>query len=119
MDNVVDEDADGDDMDLGDDLSGYDHDELFFGFEQNDDIGLSNEELDAFFDNVHDVAKSTTETDGVSNVLKLMPPTFDQIADTSANMDTTSRIPPLPVATPTSLPSECDLFMTQDPQPPL
>ena len=113
MDNVIDEDDDEEFVDLGGDLTGDDIDDLIFGFKQDQDIRLSTEDLDAFFDNVNDVAQSAMETEGVSSVLQVTPPTLDEMADTTANLDTTSRIPPLLVATLTSLPSESDLILTQ------
>nr|KAJ0212894.1 hypothetical protein LSAT_V11C400222420 [Lactuca sativa] len=56
MDNVVNEDEGEDDMDQGEDLNCYDNDDLFFGCGQDQDIRLSIKDLDAFFDNVNEVA---------------------------------------------------------------
>ena len=107
-----DEDDDAANMDQGGDLSGFDDDELLFNFEQGDDLRPSNKEINPFFDDVHDVVQSTMETEGVGNVLKVTPPTTNQMANTSVNLDSTIRIPPLIVATPATLPSEGHLSMT-------
>ncbi|XP_023765268.1 pheromone-processing carboxypeptidase KEX1-like [Lactuca sativa] len=85
-DDSNDDEEEGEDvMNLGDDVVGFnddDDDELFFVFEKNDDFRPSDEELHEFFDDVHDVVHPTTETGGVSSVLKVTPPTFDQMAET-------------------------------------
>ncbi|XP_023748790.1 uncharacterized protein LOC111897048 [Lactuca sativa] len=121
MDNVVEDDNDDDDeddddvenMDSGDDQTGYDNDDLLFGFKHGKDVRLSTEYLDAFSDNINDVAETATKTEGSGDILKATPPTSTQMAGPSTDMDTTSRIPPLPVAIPTFLPSDSDLNLTQ------
>nr|KAJ0204497.1 hypothetical protein LSAT_V11C500233850 [Lactuca sativa] len=114
IENVVNEDDGEDDMDQCEDLNGYDNDDLIFGFEQDQDIWLSAKDLDDFFNNVNKVAQSATETEGDDDVLKTTPPTSTQMVDPSNIMDSTSRIPPLPVDIPKSLPSEDDLTLTHD-----
>nr|KAJ0218223.1 hypothetical protein LSAT_V11C300140940 [Lactuca sativa] len=81
MDNVVEEEDDddeddyADDMAIGGELSGYDNDDLLFGLRQGQDVRLSTEDLDAFFENVNDVAETATETEGFGDILKATPPT--------------------------------------------
>ncbi|KAL7589184.1 hypothetical protein Lser_V15G40938 [Lactuca serriola] len=68
-----DDDDDEENMDLVGDLSGYDNDDLFFGIKQSHDIRLRREDLDAFFDNVNDVAQTPMETKGLDDVIKATP----------------------------------------------
>ncbi|XP_023737742.1 nuclear polyadenylated RNA-binding protein 3-like [Lactuca sativa] len=107
MENVEDED----DMYQGEDLSGYDQDDLFFINDHNDEIRISNEDLETFLANVNEVAQPAMETEGVRDVLNVTPPTSDQMVDPLTNMDTTSRIPHFLVANPSTFPFESDPSM--------
>nr|KAJ0208324.1 hypothetical protein LSAT_V11C500263370 [Lactuca sativa] len=79
MENVKEKDDGEDDLDQSEDLL-------------NQDIRLSIEDVDAFFDNANEVAQSATETNGDDDVLKTTPLTSTQMANPSNIMDTTSRI---------------------------
>ncbi|CAH1435650.1 unnamed protein product [Lactuca virosa] len=117
-----DDDEDDDDENDGDegveiiqggDTLGFNDDDFFFDFEPN------NDDLSLFFDDFNDVGISPTETEGDPNILKVPFQTPDQMADIIAKPDSTARIPPQAVATPTIIPSESDLQETQASQPPL
>lgn len=96
----VDDDDDDDNVDdeglemdqEGDTLGFDDDDDLFFDFEHNDD------DLRSFFDDVNNVVKPSTKTEGDANILKVPPPTTDQMDDIIAKLYSTARIPPQAVA---------------------
>lgn len=102
-----------------DDLLGFDDNELFFDFEQSNDFEPRNDDRNSFFEDSNDGVHPTMETEGDANVHEVMPPTTDQMADVNANLDSTERIPPLTVATPTITPLESDHHETEASQPPL
>ncbi|CAI9269869.1 unnamed protein product [Lactuca saligna] len=62
---------------------------------------------------------SPTETEGDTHILKLPSQSAAQMDEFIAQLDSTARIPPQAVVTPTITPSDHDLCITQASQPPL
>lgn len=63
---------------------------------------MTGENLNLLLDNINDVAHPTTEIREAEDVLEVMPPTTNQVAETKIPMVTVSGIPLLDVDSPTS-----------------